>query len=396
MTLKIGSLFTGDGGLDLAVEQVTGAHPAWFVEYDEAPSKILKHHYPHVPNYGDVTKIKWDQIEPVDIITGGSPCQDLSAAGKRAGMTPGTRSNLWEHMRDAITIIKPRLVVWENVQGALSATATSTSDMEPPRDLWENPQTPIFGHSAAYSETLPKSGTTRNGQLYECQTWEHHTTGRAYSSQHGLALPTPKTTGRPIEKAQHLQTIVTLLPTPNTLDSLPAREGEARERQLHRGDMNSTRRQNMGNLREDILEAVEHLPPPNARDGDGGGAQHPDKRKAGGHQVCLTDAATIMGATDNAYGKYTPAVRRWEERTRPAPAPTQPNTKGKPQLAAPFSEWMMGLPEGWVTDPDIGLTRAQQLKAIGNGVCPQQAAEALTRLLALAPIDLTETGEVTE
>lgn len=57
---------------------------------------------------------------------------------------------------------------------------------------------------------------------------------------------------------------------------------------------------------------------------------------------------------------------------------------------------MMGLPEGWVTDPDIGLTRAQQLKAIGNGVCPQQAAEALTRLLALAPIDLTETGEVTE
>ena len=108
------------------------------MEYDEAPSRILKHHYPHVPNYGDVTKIKWDQIEPVDIITGGSPCQDLSSAGKRAGMTPGTRSNLWEHMRDAIAIIKPRLVVWENVQGALSATATSTSDMEhPPRPMGE-------------------------------------------------------------------------------------------------------------------------------------------------------------------------------------------------------------------------------------------------------------------
>lgn len=239
---------------------------------------------------------------------------------------------------------------------------------------------------------------TRNGQLYERQTWEHHTTGRAYSSQHGPALPTPKTTDAKTGDypAEHKRenpalTAVTIhFPTPNTMDSLPAREGEARERQLHRGDMNSTRRQNMGNLREDILEAVEHLPTPNARDGDGGGAQHPDKRKAGGHQVCLTDAATIMGATDNAYGKYTPAVRRWEKRTRPAPAPTQPNTKGKPQLAAPFSEWLMGLPEGWVTSPEIGLTRAQQLKAIGNGVCPQQAAEALTRLLALAPVNLTE------
>lgn len=385
------------------MEHVTGAQPAWFVEYDEAPSKILKRHYPHVPNYGDVTKIKWDQIEPVDIITGGSPCQDLSTAGKRAGMTPGTRSNLWEHMRDAIAIIKPRLVVWENVQGALSATATSISDMEPPRDLWETLQTPIFGHSDVYSETLPKSGMTRNGQLYGRLTWEHHTTGRAYSSQHGPALPTPKATDAKTGDypAEHKReppapTAVTIhFPTPNTMDSLPAREGEARERQLHRGDMNSARRQNMGNLREDIIEAVEHLPTPNARDGDGGGAQHPDKRKAGGHQVCLTDAATIMGATDNAYGKYTPAVRRWEKRTRPAPAPTQPNTKGNPQLAAPFSEWLMGLPEGWVTDPDIGLTRAQQLKAIGNGVCPQQAAEALTRLLALAPIDLTETGEDT-
>lgn len=130
MTLTIGSLFSGYGGLDLAVEAVTGARPAWFVEFDEAPSKILAHHWPDVPNYGDVTKVDWRKMPKVDIITGGSPCQDLSAAGKRAGMTEGTRSNLWVNMREAINIIQPRLVVWENVLGALSAKATSDSDLE--------------------------------------------------------------------------------------------------------------------------------------------------------------------------------------------------------------------------------------------------------------------------
>ncbi|MGV7904297.1 DNA cytosine methyltransferase, partial [Mycobacterium kansasii] len=82
-------------GLDRAVEEVFGAEPAWFVEYDAAPSKILAHHYPGVPNYGDVTTVDWASVPPVAILTGGSPCQDLSNAGKRAGMTDGTRSNLW-------------------------------------------------------------------------------------------------------------------------------------------------------------------------------------------------------------------------------------------------------------------------------------------------------------
>ena len=79
------------------------------------------------------------------------------------------------------------------------------------------------------------------------------------------------------------------------------------------------------------------------------------------------------------WGKYRPAVQRWERLTRPAPAPTEPNTKGKPRLKAAFAEWMMGLPHGHVTGVDI--PRAAQLKAIGNGVCPQQAAFALEQLL---------------
>lgn len=72
--LKIGSLFSGYGGLDLAVADFFNAKVAWHAEFDKAPSKILEHHYPNIPNLGDVTKINWSEVEPVDIITGGSPC----------------------------------------------------------------------------------------------------------------------------------------------------------------------------------------------------------------------------------------------------------------------------------------------------------------------------------
>ena len=85
--LTAGSLFAGYGGIELALSSVLDVRPAWFVEFDKAPSKVLTHHWPDVPNHGDVTKIDWTTVEPVDIITGGSPCQDLSHAGKRAGMT---------------------------------------------------------------------------------------------------------------------------------------------------------------------------------------------------------------------------------------------------------------------------------------------------------------------
>lgn len=82
------------------------------------------------------------------------------------------------------------------------------------------------------------------------------------------------------------------------------------------------------------------------------------------------------------WGKFTEAVKRWEGITRPAPAPTKPDGKdGNHRLSAEFTEWMMGLPAGWVTADDLGLKRKDQLKACGNGVVPQQAELALKLLL---------------
>ena len=116
--MKIGSLFSGAGGLDMAVEQTTGAVPAWFVEFDPNPSKVLARHWPDVPNYGDVTAVNWSDMEPVDILTAGYPCQPFSHAGKRKGHTD--ERHLWPHVADAISALRPRLVVLENVAGHLS------------------------------------------------------------------------------------------------------------------------------------------------------------------------------------------------------------------------------------------------------------------------------------
>ena len=104
---------------------MTGAELAWVCEWDDAPSKILAHHYPDVPNYKDVSQVDWAAVEPVDILTGGFPCQDVSLAGARRGLKDGTRSGLWSEFAKAIDVIRPRLVVIENVRGLLSASAHS-------------------------------------------------------------------------------------------------------------------------------------------------------------------------------------------------------------------------------------------------------------------------------
>ncbi|MEV5184214.1 DNA cytosine methyltransferase [Streptomyces werraensis] len=136
--LRIGSLFTGTGALDLAVMDVFDAEVVWHSQYEppdkngkedtnQYAAKILARHWPDVPNLWDITKVDWQAVlkehGPVDILTGGFPCQDVSSAGKRAGLTADSRSGLWTHFARAIRELNPRLVVIENVEGLLSASA---------------------------------------------------------------------------------------------------------------------------------------------------------------------------------------------------------------------------------------------------------------------------------
>ncbi|MBS7383698.1 MAG: DNA cytosine methyltransferase, partial [Bacilli bacterium] len=101
MKVKVGSLFDGIGGTPLSAV-LAGAEPVWASEIEIMPMFITKRHFPNMEQLGDITKINGAEIEPVDIIVGGSPCQDLSIAGKRAGLE-GERSGLF---MDQIRIIK--------------------------------------------------------------------------------------------------------------------------------------------------------------------------------------------------------------------------------------------------------------------------------------------------
>ncbi|MFB6393581.1 DNA cytosine methyltransferase [Polymorphospora lycopeni] len=116
---RIGSVCTGYGGLDLAVELVFGGHLAWYAETDRHAGTVLAHHWPQAPNLGDIRAVTWADVEPVDIITAGFPCQDISNAGKRAGIT-GEHSSVWKHVATAVRVLRPPLLFVENVAALLT------------------------------------------------------------------------------------------------------------------------------------------------------------------------------------------------------------------------------------------------------------------------------------
>lgn len=380
--LTHGSLFSGYGGIDIAVAEVFGARTAWVSDIDPGPCRVLEHRFPGVPNLGDITKIDWADVEPVDILSGGSPCQDLSAAGRRAGMTEGTRSNLWVQMREAIETLRPRLVVWENVMGALSARATSELESVEGRvgdgsggpalralgrvlgDLAE------IGFDAEWATVRASDVGAPHGRARVfLLAWPAGTSPHSLCGGSGGWASQPEQAGgdyAPLGPDQGGDggggDPVALLPTPRVSSGNGVSGRELRE----------------GNPKVRLETSVALLPTPDSYAGSRGGSQHPEKRRAGGHAVSVADVAEHLAD----FGAYTPAIERWERATgRPAPDPTKPSPKtGKPQLSAEFVEWMMGLPSGWFTSPEIGLTRVQALKLGGNGVVPQQAAFALRTL----------------
>lgn len=177
-------------------------------------------------------------------------------------------------------------------------------------------------------------------------------------------MPTPTASdhkaGRHQDGTGHsLTQAVRLLPTPQAVNASRSSDGYG------------------PNLHE-VATAL--LPTPKAADGVMG-----LPRTSGRPPEKSTHHATRLEYTD--YGDYAPAIARWEQVTgRAAPPPSTPPRRagGKPQLSARFVEWMMGLPEGHVTGPDLDLSRERQLRMLGNGVVPQQAALAVRTLIHTA------------
>lgn len=347
--LRVGSLFSGYGGLDLAIEQVFHARTVWFSEINEPVARVFAHHWPHAPNLGDIATIDWSTVEPVDVLCGGFPCQDVSTVGKMAGLKPGTRSGLWAHMATAIDKLRPDWVVIENVRGLLSAPAIRPAP-EGDDDERRNP------------EPATPGGATHRG--LEPDPWgledQPARPLRALGAVLGdladlrydarwLGLPA-SAIGAPHPRFRIF--ILADRTVPN-----PARLGL----RTGRGDTGP----GQGQARDDRAQSPGHRPrdkdwlPPHA-----GGDVHADR------------------GVLRRWGRYAPAIARWERITgRAAPAPVILNEEAGPRPAPVFVEWLMGLDQGWVTDPELGLTHAQQLTALGNGVLPCQAIRALSSLI---------------
>jgi hypothetical protein len=266
------------------------------------------------------------------------------------------------------------------------------------RGVWERAGTVnlLCEHSELFSETWQTSGTMRNGKVYALQTQEHLTDDSEYSSSGMLRTPSVvDSTGGAISEKQarlrnrmvkvadqaaelaHVNGLkvsssiatslmpnekMTNLPTPVVAD---AYTGDLKSGQQKDGSMHSIA----------LPHAIAMLPTPTTQDG---------KNNAGPSQFDRNtkplNVEAVIATTTN-WGRFEPAIRRWEATLgRPAPLPTKADGKdGNHRLSSKFTEWMMGLPEGWVTD--VGLKRNDELKACGNGVVPQQAELALRGLL---------------
>lgn len=307
---RIGSLCSGYGGLDLAALDVFGGTVAWHCEHDPdskdggGAAKVLAARWPGVPNHGDLTAIDWTAVEPIDVLTAGFPCQDLSYAGRGAGISEGNRSGLWYQVARAIGVLRPGLVLLENVDAIVGRRPGLDVVLSSLAGLGFDADWCVVPASAV--------GAPHRRARWFCVAW----------------------------------------PTADAANVGYERGREARERRAGLADGSVT-----------------------AADADRAGGQARGRRPRAGNARRLQPVE--CGGTD--WGAYGPAVARWAAVLgRPAPAPTEPGRTGQ-RLAPRFVEWMQGLPAGWVTD--VSLSRTAQLKVLGNGCVPQQAAAAYRMLL---------------
>lgn len=509
MNPTYGEMFAGYGGLGMGVQSVLPGHMAWCAEVDPAPAKILAHHWPEVPNLGDVTKVDWDTVPRVDVLTGGFPCQDVSHAGKRLGLRPGTRTGLWSHMAYAIDKLRPSLVVAENVRGLLSAPADS--DLEPcpwcvgdgergalralgavlgdladlRYDVWwcglraadvgaahgrfrvfvfaqpadadltglegrwaggeregERPAGPGGVEAGTDLTLLPTPAVNDMGTAYTPQQWDEWTArmraehgngnghGKSLAIEAQRLLPTPNTqnwkeSGHYRDFGADLTHALMCGCEGGRSDSSQDDPGEelrdlwdADDPQALRQEARRLQRVHASPLLQPELRqhsprgdegraalaspSTQGRPLPGVWDDDtaarpshrpGPDEQRPDEPAdalrfmpsstplARGPRCSYGCGEACGGHSPVAWGEYEAAIRRWEVRLgRPSPNPTQPGPKGGARLSAQFVEFLMGLPAGHVTGVP-GLSRNDQLKALGNGVVPAQAAAATRAFL---------------
>lgn len=351
---RIGSLFSGYGGLDMATQAMLGGEVVWYSEIEKAACKVLEATHPDALNLGDITAVDWATVAPVDVLTGGYPCQPFSHAGKRKGAKDVR--HLWPYVLEAIRHLRPRLVILENVRGHLTLGFANVL-----ADLASVGFDARWGIVRASDAEAPHQRARLFIIAHPASEWSYGGGAGGNNGQAYVEAIQGKVGGS----------------SSATPDSVRERHGSG-ERSAGVGSLGGTS-EVIGRKASTTREKPRTGSIETATDTDSASSETRDDTRPDGERLRVEPVGSSTPPTD--FGKYTPAVERWGHVIgRVAPSATVLGGKAnKPRLNPVFVEWMMGLPQGHVTGH--GLSAAQELKMLGNGVCPQQAMLALDMLL---------------
>jgi DNA (cytosine-5)-methyltransferase 1 len=434
--LRLGSLCTGYGGLDLAVELVLGPlEHVWHADNDLDAGLVLTHHWAGVPNLGDLTTTDWAGIlhryGPVDVLTAGYPCQPYSVAGQRKGAADDRA--IWPNIAAAIGVLRPGIACFENVPGHLgrgfdrvlwdlahlgyvgSWVCVRAAGLGAPHRrerlfiaAWPADAHPGHGPTVQPVPLAERGSTAQPGDVGSRVGLNGHPTNAMLPTPAGRlgdrrGQPTPALAATRQASRANLDDAVALLPTPAARDwkgrGWTEQEGRPLSETVIRLLPSPTAADGLGGPGHsgrdgapNLCAEVTLLPTPTAMDGRAG-AGNPDGRSPG-NRYLRTIAPTLF-ATDShqRWGQYEAAIHRWESILgRAAPAPTETGKRGGQRLSPAFVEWLMGLPEGWVTAvPGVGRNAA--LRLLGNGVVPAQGAAAYRHALIMSRVSSLSSGD---
>ena len=378
--MKIGSLCTGYGGLDLAVEAHFNAETIWCAEFDKYASQVIEQRF-DIPNYGDIKSIKWDEVEPIDILTAGYPCQPFSTAGARKG-TEDER-HIWPYIKEAISVLRPRFVILENVRGHLSLGFKEVLKglAEIGYDArWQIVRASDAGAAhqrarlfiIAYPNSYARQESRRtnrevfgaSSEIIDGSNWNEYGDGDTFkcADTNGIGCSleydesgTQRNQGQSQSQSSELVKGVTHANIERLQGSWNKTNDLTHGDETTQGGSSATISANTSSPRfsQIIMDKF-----------------HKTNNRTRGGIALDGEPLTGIWWRDTA---YEAAIERWQTIQGKPPSPLMGE-----RLNPKFVEWMMGLPNGWVTE--CGLSVTQQLKMLGNGVVPQQAKLALELL----------------
>ena len=299
----------------MAAEAYFNAETVWVSEIDKHASKVIEQRF-GVTNHGDLKTINWAEVEPIDILTAGYPCQPFSTAGNRKGLND--ERHIWPYIKEAISSLRPRTVILENVRGHLSLGFDTVL-----KDLTE------IGYDARWQviRASDVGAPHQRARLFIVAHPEGWWTG---SESIGISQSNTRISS----------------------DSESATNTNS--------DAHEESRRGVRGVRAEAQEFIDR--------------SNWDEFRSKNSITTDTDNSGRVGHMSELPKRFnTPDEMQLQ---------ALPHTLVEGKLNPKFVEYMMGLPEGWVTD--CGLARTNQLKMLGNGVVPQQAYYAL-ELLATRP-----------